>query len=214
VFSFCQCSNATKARQDDNCKQIGEKIGILLFDYKVYRDTTYARLDTALNLIDSIFCNCPKYYVGLSTSKLKILCFEKRYSEAIDYIKSLDDIKLRPLLKKSILLNRFYAMQSQYKGDTISRNKFIKGIVVELRDTFSNVKIDSILQLPNDLDIIRSGKGFTLMQYYYYRAQIEGVNKISNELDSFQKRINGNPKFFNRLLKKPLEDDFMEFNGI
>ena len=213
ILIFCQCSSATIIEKDQRCKQIGERANKLRLEYLFLKDTTFARLDTALSLIDSIICDCPKYYAGLSTSKLKILCLKKEYSEAISYTKTLNEKGIYPQTK-SVLLKRFYAMQSQYKGDTISRNKFIKGIVIELRDTLSNVKIDSILQLPNDLDILRSGKGFILMQYYYYRAQIEGVNKISNELDSFQKRINGNQKFFNRLLKKPLEDDFMEFNGI
>lgn len=213
IILFCQCSSATSTEKDQRCKQMGERANKLRLEYIFFKDTTFARLDTALYLIDSIICDCPKYYAGLSISKLKILCLKKEYSEAISYTNTLNEKGIYPQ-NKSVLLKRFYAMQSQYKGDTILRDKFIKEIVIELRDTLSNIKIDSILQMPNDLDILRSGKGFTLMQYYYYRAQIEGIDKIRNELDSYQKRINGNQKFFNGLLKKTLEDDLMEFNGI
>lgn len=215
ILVFCQCSSATSVEKDQRCKQIGERANKLLLEYMFLEDTTFARLDTALFLIDSIICDCPKYYAGLSTSKLKILCLKKEYSEAISYTQTLNEKRIYPQ-NKSILLKRFYAMQSQYKGDTISRNKFIKEIVIELRDSVSNysAEIDSVLQLPNVLDILKSDKWLIVTQYYYYRAQIEGVNKMYDELDSFQKRINGNQKFFNLLLKKPLEDDFMEFNGI
>jgi len=213
ILVFCQCSSATNAEKDRRCKQMGEKANKLRLEYMFLKDTTFARLDTALYLIDSIICDCPKYYAGLSISKLKILCLKKEYSEAISYTNTLNEKGIYPQ-NKSVLLKRLYAMQSQNKGDSASRNKYLKDIVIELRDTLSNIKIDSVLQLPNDLDILRYGKGFTLMQYYYYRAQIEGVNKIRNELDSYQKKINGNQKFFNGLLKKPLEDDFMTFNGI
>ena len=105
-------------------------------------------------------------------------------------------------------------MESQQKGDTASRNKYIRAIIAELKDSLSNIKIDSVLQESNELNIIQKGKGFTLTQYYYYRSQIEGVDKISIELDAYQKRISGNKKFFDFMLKKSLNDNYMDFNGL
>ena len=212
---FCQGCSGINKESEKRCKQLGERANKLYFEYSFFKDTTFTRLDSALCLIDSVIGNCDKYYVGLTSTKLKILSLKKDYSEAINFINTLEKNKIYPL-NKPILLKRFYAMQSLNKGDTISHDKYIKSIIVELKDTMSNhsQEIDSILKLPNLLDITKNRQIFSIIQYYYYRSQIEGETKISCELDSTQQTIQGNKEFFDVVLKKILKDDFMSFNGI
>ena len=72
-------------------------------------------------------------------------------------------------------------MKSQYSGDTISRNKYIESIVVELKDSIANhsYEIDSVFRLSNIFDITKNRHTFTIIQYYYYRSQIEGYKNKS-----------------------------------
>lgn len=213
IFSQ-ECRGANK-ENEERCERLSEKVNILYFEYSFFNDTTYTRLDSALCLIDSLTSVCDKYYVGLSTTKIKILSLKKEYMEAIGFINTLEKDKILPL-NKSILLKRFYAMKAISNGDSISFNKYLKSIVEELKVnmTENSKEIDSVFRLPNILDITKNRHVYSVIQYYYYRSQIEGSTKISLELDSIQQRTNGNIEFFDNMLKKNLDNDFMSFNGI
>ncbi len=50
------------------------------------------------------------------------------------------------------------------------------------------------------------------MQYYYYRAQLEGIDKICIEIESLQRNLDDT--IFDSPLKPNKEDNFMIFNGI
>jgi len=57
-------------------------------------------------------------------------------------------------------------------------------------------EIDSVLASKDINDIYKYEKLMPICQYYFYRAQIEGRDKILNEVDSLQQNINGNQEFF------------------
>jgi len=198
-------------------------------NYVTEQDTTFIRLDSALNLIDTMMYECKKYYAGLVSNKLQILSAKKEYAIALKFINCLDEKEISPL-RKFILLKRFEAMQAQIENDTIQKNKLIMEIIGYLKSDLLNdsTGIKTILQLPKVLDIMQHKESLYIIQLYYYRAQIEGASKILNELDSFQQKINGNSDFFeivkgslttNAWLNTEknefnLKEEFLFFNGL
>ncbi len=197
-------------------------------NYVVEKDTTFIRLDSALRIIDTMMCDCRKYYAGLVSTKLQILSVKQEYIQALNFIRDLDEKEIYPL-NKLILLKRFEAIQAQSEGDIMKKNRLISEIVHHLKDNVlkDTTKINSILQIPDELEIMQHIESHDIIRLYYYRTQTEGVDKIQNELDSLQKAINGNQIFF-EMIKTMIaqnswfntshefypEEDFMYFTGL
>jgi len=213
---FLQCTFLKNTNEDVNCDRIASKIDQLYIDYYgVDLGENYNRIDSALCLIDSVLFRCEKYNLKMISNKMIFLSMKNNFSEAIDFIQSLDEDIMYPL-NKSVLLKRFKAMQAQSEGDMKTRNKLITKIVTELTDSISkhHIEIDSVFCLPNSLEIMQNKNILIILQYYYYKSQIVGADKVSNELDSMQERLNGNKEFFNDILNPILKRDFMSYDGI
>ena len=227
VFSFC-CSKTIVDKSID-CDKLEKEISKLQLDYVLLNDTTYLRLDSALLLIDTMLCNCEKYYTGLITSKLKILGIKKQYKEALILINELDENKIFPL-KKNVLKNRFMAMQAQYSGNFSEKNRLINENFLIYKQIFYNNKNEIIKTLQSeDYEYILSNKYvFDILGYFYYKSQLFEYNDIIVEIDNLQKEINGNiiffddflkewintPDFFNTSFEFSKEENFMYFNGL
>jgi hypothetical protein len=54
---------------------------------------------------------------------------------------------------------------------------------------------------------------FVLLQYYYYKTQIQGLERVKLEIDSLQNAVNGDDKYF-EILRITIEEDFMRFIGL
>jgi len=209
-----QCNSSKDTKDDEYCDRIVSKIDQLFLDYyKVDLDGGHNQIDSALYLVDSILFRCEKYNTVMIFNKIMFLSMKNEFSEVVNFIESLDKTYL---LNQTILLNRFKAMQAQSEGDMITRDKLIKEIVTELTDSISkhHAEIDSILCLSDIKEITGNKNILTVYQYYYYRAQIEGVGKISDELDSIQEKRNINRYFFDNFLKPTIYNDFMVYSGI
>ena len=219
VFMFFQCKTVNTNKVDDeDCERMAIKVSELINDYfLIDNEQSYFRLDSALVLIETMFLyDCNPYKFNLVTRKILTLSLKNDFEKALDFIRETNDsLFLAPYLK-SIYLKRVKAMQAQVQGDMSLRNKLIYDIVVELRNYLSipSAKIDSILAQKDIQDIFKYEKHIAICQYYFYRAQIEGVDNILNELDSLQQSINGNQEFFDDFLRIFILADFMFFDGL
>ena len=194
------------------CERLSTKTQELINNYLFFDEgRSYARLDSALVIIDSISGKCGEYNSNISLRKLVILLLKQEYSQAVKYAELLSDSIVSPDYK-SLIIDRFKAMEAQANGDTILKNQLLRTIISNLKYKLPKHEIDSVLQLKDANSIMKYEKIVPLMQYYYYRAQLEGVDKICIELDSLQR--NWDDSFYDSPLKPKMEDNFMVFNGI
>ena len=221
VLAFCQCRPSnTHALSEEQCEQMNAKTAELINDYTIIDENRLsARLDSALVLIDSMLkCNCKvSFKAKAAIRKVYILCTKKEYAEALKFTQATSDTLFIEPYMKYVYEKRIEAMMAQEQNDMATRNKLIHDIVIYLQNylPIPSPAIDSVLALKDRHDIGRYEKNFAISQYYYYRAQIEGKDKILKELDSLQQRINGNQEFFDYFLREPIKyDKFMNFNGV
>ena len=219
VFAFSQCINSNTGKiNDEKCKQMVLKTQEMFNNYyMIDNEQSYIRLDSALAMIDSMFlCNCNVLKYNLVANKIVILCAKKDYSAALEFTKGINDSLFAAPYLKYVFIKRIEAIEAQERGDSVTRNKLIGDIVVDLKNYLSipSPEIDSVLALKNVKDIYRYEKHMAIVQYYYYRAQIEGTDKVFNELDSLRQSINGNQEFFDNFLKGFINEDFIHFSGL
>jgi hypothetical protein len=194
--------------ENENCEQLIVKVQELINYYYFYDEgISTTKLDSALQIIDSIEGKCGKYDANICCAHLMILSIKSEYRKGLKYAKSLDD-KLFTSQYKSVIIHRFKAMIAQSENDNISKKKHIKDIISILKSQINQAEMDSILLLSNADEIIKMPKFWLLFQYYYYRAQLEGYDIINKEIDSLQvnwvKQEEYSPL-------KPSDDDFMIF---
>jgi len=216
VFSQCRTSN-TNTIDEVKCKQMSMKASEMFNNYfMIDNEQSYVRLDSALSLIDTMFlCNCNVRKFNLVANKVIILSIKRDFPKALKFIKKTNDtLFLAPYLK-SVYLKRIEAMEAQDQNDIVTRNNLIRGIVIELKNylPFPSSEIDSVLSSNDVQNIYQYEKHLAICQYYFYRAQLEGTDKIINELDSLKQSINGNHEFFDFYLKNFIKQDFMLFEG-
>jgi len=219
VFVFSQCKNSnTDTIKNEKCKQMAMKMSKMLVDYyRVDFERSNVHLDSALALIDTMFqCNCDTRRFNLVKNKVTILCRKKDYSEALKFTQATNDSLFALPYLKYVYLKRIEAIEAQEQNDMETRNKLINDIIIYLKSymSVSPSEIDSVLALKDINDIIKYEKLMPLIQYYFYRAQIEGSDKIMNELDSLKQNINGNQKFFDDFIKDFVKSDFIPFEGL
>jgi len=204
LLAGVQCQSQV---QIDKCQQNNEKSAMYILEYQMTEDIVY--LDSALYCINEVFGTCD-IDCGLSIRKVGIYSSKRDFQKAIDFIDSLDS----KLYYKDLMSYRMKAMKAQYEGDTILRNKYINSIVLDVGDYMQQHKneIDSLMTLPNLQIILETLHSIVLIQYYYYKAQLEGINNVKLQIDSLQRVVNGNEEYF-EMIKQGLNDDFMHFAG-
>jgi hypothetical protein len=213
VSFFYQCTSCPES-SIDWCEFVKKRSAELIYNF--YNDNDTVHLDSALNQINEAIENCEKYSELLSYRKLSILSLKHEYQEALLFIKSTDDKKFNwSTYSKTILYKRFQAMQSQYHGNIIERNDYLDSIIkeIEVYIILNQQKIDSIFIIPNIEEILKDTLSTTIIQYYYYRSIMEGINTIEKELTLKQEKNEQNKDFF-EVIKAYLQEDFMIFIGI
>jgi hypothetical protein len=217
VFTIFQCSSNQK--QTDKCKINNEKSARCEMEY--YLDDDIYHLDSALYYINEVFDECESYSFILGMRKVVIYSMKHEYEKVIKFIDTLENKKLlyHPY-QKNLLINRFNAMIAQEAGDTIKRNIYIKNIVSDVEQFMVMHKdtIELFFQMPygkskKEMNEIQIRYSLVPVQYYYYKSQIEGVEKVNAELDSLKNAICIDEGYF-EVLKLSLEGDFMRFIGI
>ncbi|MDR2835968.1 MAG: hypothetical protein LBV69_07230 [Bacteroidales bacterium] len=215
LLLISSCSQNYQQYDKEKCEQMFIETSKKYEDYYFSHSTNYQKLDSSLLLIDTMLCRCKYNYINITISKLMILSEKKDYKTAIKFIKSLDNDF--PIYWQSIYLKRFEAMQAQEIHYISKKNKLIKKIILDIEEYLtlssnSNI-VDSVLKLQNIEDIKKFDKHVAIIQYYYYRCQLEGNSVINYELDSLQKTKNWNKEFIDTFIKVWLKQDFMEFLG-
>ena len=209
-----ECSISTVSKNNDNaeCDSISLKISHLMNDYyMIDNEQSFIRLDSALAIIDSIEGKCEKFNAVNSLRRLIILSIKHEYANALEYAEQLND----PLIGetyKSVVVNRFRAMVAMEKGEIDTKDQYIRDIINLLKLQFSENEINTILQSCSIDSIIKTPKYTYLKQFYYYRTQLEGIDRITDEL----RLIIGNCEEENLLemLTFDLSENFMIFTGI
>ena len=93
MFSQCKTAN-TDAVADNECNRLGNKLSELQLNFVIEQDTTFVRLDSALNIIDIMLQDCKRHYAGLVSTKLQLLSVKKEYAKALNFIQGLDEKKI------------------------------------------------------------------------------------------------------------------------
>ncbi|MDR1347406.1 MAG: hypothetical protein LBJ63_03110 [Prevotellaceae bacterium] len=179
--------------------------------------------------INEVFDDCEKYQPLLGMRNVVIYSIKNEYLNSINFLDTLLEKEIITQFYKNILTNRFNAMNAQYNGDTVSKKKYVQQAFNEVEQfcILNKSKIDSFLNMPyvtayevNELNYKLSELqekylqyNFVLLQYYYYKAQIEGIDKVKSEIDSLQNAVNGDEKYF-EILRITIEEDFMRFIGL
>lgn len=207
VFSQCSASYSNKFKED-NCDIVALKIQNLFIDYQI--DNLENKLDTIMSILDTISEECPKYNANFSLQRIVVFSFKHDYQQGLKCAELLDDTLIGNTYK-FVVVNRFKAMIAQEKGDFGTKNKYINEIVDTLKKQLPENEIDSVMKFQNADSIVHYKKWMYLYQYYYYRAQIEGTEKINKYLDS---KYNDVDDKYLWTIRPKGEDDFMIFTGI
>lgn len=209
---FTQCSGRVFDKFDNaECDSIAWELSYLMNDYYIIgKEQSFIRLDSALLIIESIDGKCEKYNTVNSLRKLSILSIKQEYSQAIKYAEQLNDTIIAPIYKV-VIINRFKAMIAQKEEDIDAKNQYIRKIIDVLQTQLPPNEIDSMLHLCDIDSIMQYPKYIYLTQYYYYRVQLEGFDKIISELNSVVKDCEQDVLW---ILKPEKDSDFMVFNGI
>lgn len=213
VLSFSQCDTIAK-NNDDKCKEYNKKSTELINSFYMNEDSLY--LDSALFYIEKGLEKCEEYESLFSLRKLSVLSLQQNYSEGLLFVKTFDEEMFSDLpYFKNLLLNRFKAMNSLSKGDTVERNSYLNYIIKDLKDFLNSHKkeIDSIYKLDNAQEILNSPYSTSIIQFYYYRSILEGDESIKKELNVLKDKESVNNDFLEVILTT-LEHDFMVFMGI
>jgi hypothetical protein len=225
VFTFIKC--ASSDRQCIKCEINNEKSARCDMEYQLDNDVSH--LDSALYYINEVFdecVECRKYAFLLGMRKVCLYSIKNEYENAINFSDTLYEKDIITEYYKNILFNRFKAMEAQINGDTLIKNVYLKNAFSEIEQFFISHKpsIDSFLNMPyitayeqSELhyEVSELQKQYIIIpvQYYYYKSQIEGIDKVKAEVDSLQKAINGDEQYF-ETIRIMLEEDFMRFMGI
>ena len=209
VFVFVQCSASSSSKKitDNDCDSIAWKIAYLFNDYQL--DDKESKLDTIMAILDLYSGKCPKYNANFSLQRIVVFSFKRDYQQGLKYAELLNDTFIDSTYK-FVVVNRFRAMIAQEKGDMSAKNKYINEIVNILKRNVPENEIDSIMKFQNADSIVHYKKYIYLQQYFYYLAQIEGIEKVNKYLDS---KYNDIEDKYLWTIRPQNNDDFMKFHG-
>lgn len=126
--------NACNQHSEQQCDLLLKMANDNLYQFYVTTDTLL--LVSAKNYIDSIDCNSFKYRVFNSKTTLLILL--KKYSEGMEYIKSLNAADFNKPYQKNMYFKNFEALQCEVQGDTVKRNNLYMEIIDEIQSCLKN----------------------------------------------------------------------------
>lgn len=209
---FSYCTNSTYV--NNKCEINNIKSAECISDY--YLDDDKSHLDSAMYYIDEVIGDCDDKIGLLTMRKLGIMSLNHEYAQAIEYIDSFDNELFTDMpYYQNLLKNRFKAMKYQSENDTIMKNNSLN-ICVQYLNKFldkNRAQADSLMLSKNIELILENPLSITIAQYYYYRVQLEGYDKVKKELDKKVKNHSINEELYNYILLY-LKEDFMIFIGI
>jgi len=212
ILLFSQCESSTQ-RYIDLCEKNNVKSSELISQFYMDNDTLH--LDSALIYIDEIYQKCDDLKGLLSLRKLSIYSMKKDYSKALLFINTFNDGFFGDLTYfKNFLLNRFNAMRFQDIGDLKKRNDYLKFIVNDLEGFLvsNEGKVNSLFKLSDVEEILRNPISTPVIQYYYYKAMLEGTERTEAKLKLREKTKGGNKEFY-EFIKTTFQEDFMIYIG-
>ncbi|MBW6480543.1 MAG: hypothetical protein K0B37_14035 [Bacteroidales bacterium] len=209
---FVQCGNLA-VNDSSKCDVINEKTAKLVYDY--YFNNDLLLLDSALIYIDEGLKKCNKYEKLFSLRKLGVLSLKQNYNDALQFIESFDENMFGELpYFKNFLNNRFIAMQAHFVGDSVTRNSYLNEIVAEI-DLFLSMndkEIKALLKLSDVNEILENPLTTSLMQYYYYKALLEGAENVKVKLNLLYRNQMISEEFKDILISI-FDEDFLVFVG-
>ena len=211
---FTQCTSpSVENKTIDKCAEYNEKSAICYSNYDMNGDEQC--LDSALFYIEEIINDCENYVGILSIRKLSILSVKQEYTKALQFIETFEKELFSDLpYFQNLLKNRFIAMRFQADGDITSRDMSLTQSVEEIKKylIINNVKVDSLLKLPDIENILEDPISTALIQYYYYRSITEGIDNIEAELTNEKNDNNWNKEFCEYIIDY-FSEDLMVYSG-
>ncbi len=196
-----------------DCQELNNRSAQLIDDY--YFDNNRIHLDSALIYIEEVIKACPdKYFKLLSIRRLAIYALTKDFDKALNEIKSLSGNIVDLPYYNDFLYKRFLAMKALNNRDTITCNRLLRSIILDITQfiTIHKLDVDSVVKLDDLREVLRSSITFPLVQYYYYRSLLYGYDSIFNEINNNYNNEGRKIEVF-RYIQDNLKMDFMDFNG-
>jgi len=216
MLSLSQCTLNPTRQIDERCNLLNRQSAVFLTEFHFDNDSTY--LDSALYVINQALeiCDCEELRILLSFRKLAVLSLTRDYEQALQFIKLLENEELDLVLfpfSGNVLYRRFQAMQAQYLGNMTERNEHLRFIVNRIADYLmeNRQEVDAIFTVSDATGVLK-GIGMAIIQYYYYRSVLEGVDVVTAELVLMQEKEGINKDVVEGIIVF-LEADFMIFWG-
>lgn len=167
-YSFLFFLFSCKVEKDSNCNVLLRKAKENLNSFYNKNDADY--LIASKIYLDSINCNSFKYKIF--NTKTTILFLLKDYKEGIQYVSSLDSTAFDKNYIKSMYLNRFKALESESRSDTIHRNQYYNEGLSAIR-LYMN-------EHPSDKE--------TLCEYYLFKMLFTDRTEVLREVELLKKQ--------------------------
>lgn len=207
--SSCNFVQPSETFENDNKCIENNDISVFFID-RFFIENDSVLLDSAMMAIDNVFGNCPDLDILLSFRKLYIFSLQKEFKKSYEFINSLSDTILMYLpYYKTVIFNRFKAMDAQYKNDFKTRDLFLKENLSILENFYKQNK-DTINKHIKQKNYNNFCHFFN--QYYFYKYQLFDKDSLNNELDSLIINFNVDENLI-KIIKEQSQSDFMEFNS-
>jgi len=210
LFSISSCHGGISnknSQADEICgKQISKALGHIN-NFYFTKEPVY--LDSALQILKSIENDRPKYRNIIFSDEVLVYFLKKDFATALITLDKVPDTIYPIPIFKNILVNKIRAKEAENKGDTINQKKFFR-VLISIYQSYIDDNYQSCvatLRQPEIEKINNTQIDFVLTELYYYISKTEGINNSINELEKFQKKINGNSLYFNQLKGLIKEND-------
>ncbi|MDA3865633.1 MAG: hypothetical protein PF489_02660 [Salinivirgaceae bacterium] len=208
------CHSNKKNYDDDWCKKMEKISADCMFKYQINDDAKY--LDSALFTTDKALRECSKQKVLFSFRKLDILSKQQDYTEAISFIKSMNEPIISELTYyNDYLENRYKAMYYQSKGNLTKRDSCLNLILLDMQSFIkkNNERIIDLLRSEDVNTILENSFAVVYIQYFYTKSILEGTENIKVELDSLQSSREINKEYVDFIYQQCVQNDFMDYVG-
>ena len=175
-------------------------------EYKFYDDSI--KLDSALLYLSDIEGKCEgQQQTSIKFLKIQICMEKKNYKDAVKIMESITDSFTPPELKQ-ILIDKIKVREAKEIKDENKLHELYSDIVYGYERALTKDMIDSLINLPwtSEPQISRSYRGL-LPELFYYKAKVEGVDKVLSEIDSLKLVEGANQEFLDKLKKYVIPDE-------
>ena len=208
-ISACQSKNSTiKDLTDENCgKQISKSLAYINnFHFK--KESIY--LDSALNILKGIEKTSIKYNNIILNDEVQVYFLKKDFSAALNTLNTIPD-SIYPFASfKKVLEFKIKAKEAETNKNEKKQKEYFSALISIYQQYLvdNKLRVEAILR-QSDMNIITQSPNidFVLSEMFYYKAKIKTINIAISEIDSFQKKINGNLMYFKTLKKNIKRND-------